>query len=151
VKGSSTFLFEGSEDHKSAVVACSSPGWVPHNPSGHISELRKKESNGRAMAPWLRRLAAGLPSRRPGFDPGSVHVGFVVDKVALRQFPPPPEYFGLPLSISFHRCSITWKRTKNNHHRVAQEAFGAPVDFSTRKRRKVKVKGPKLCQCALKM
>jgi hypothetical protein len=39
--------------------------------------------------PWLRRLAAGLPPRRPGFDPGSVHVGFVVDKVALGQgFPP---------------------------------------------------------------
>jgi hypothetical protein len=35
--------------------------------------------------PWLRRLAAGLPPRRPGFDPGSVHVGFVVDKVALGQ------------------------------------------------------------------
>jgi hypothetical protein len=28
--------------------------------------------------PRLRRLVAG-------FDPGSVHVGFVVDKVALRQ------------------------------------------------------------------
>jgi hypothetical protein len=36
-------------------------------------------------APWLRRLAAGLPPRRPGFDPGSVHVGFAVDKVALGQ------------------------------------------------------------------
>jgi hypothetical protein len=35
--------------------------------------------------PWLGRLAAGLPPRRPGFDPGSVHVGFVVDKVTLGQ------------------------------------------------------------------
>jgi hypothetical protein len=35
--------------------------------------------------PWLRRLVAGLSPRRPGFDPGSVHVGFVVDKVALGQ------------------------------------------------------------------
>jgi hypothetical protein len=40
--------------------------------------------------PWLRRLVAGLSPRRPGFDPGSVHVGYVVDKVALRQIPPPP-------------------------------------------------------------
>jgi hypothetical protein len=24
-----------------------------------------------------------------------------------------PEYFGFPLSISFHRCSITWKNEKN--------------------------------------
>jgi hypothetical protein len=36
-----------------------------------------------------------------------------------------PEYFGFPLSTSFHRCSITRKRTKTNHHlhlhhRVAQ-------------------------------
>jgi hypothetical protein len=37
------------------------------------------------VVPWLRRLAAGLPPRRPGFDLGSVHVGFVVDKVALGQ------------------------------------------------------------------
>jgi hypothetical protein len=35
--------------------------------------------------PWLRRLVAGLPPRRPVFNPGSVHVGFVVDKVALAQ------------------------------------------------------------------
>jgi hypothetical protein len=35
--------------------------------------------------PWLRWLVAGLSPRRPGFDPGSVHVGFVVDKVALGQ------------------------------------------------------------------
>jgi hypothetical protein len=45
--------------------------------------------------PWLRRLVAGIPPRRPGFDPGSVHVGFVVDKVALEQVF--PEYFGFPL------------------------------------------------------
>ena len=35
--------------------------------------------------PWLRRSVAGLSPRRPGFDPGSVHVGFVVDNVALGQ------------------------------------------------------------------
>jgi hypothetical protein len=39
----------------------------------------------RMAVPWLRRLVAGLPPRRPGFDPGSVRVGFVVDKVALGQ------------------------------------------------------------------
>jgi hypothetical protein len=31
------------------------------------------------------RLVVGLSSRRPGFSPGSVYVGFVVDKVALGQ------------------------------------------------------------------
>jgi hypothetical protein len=39
--------------------------------------------------PWLRRLVAGLSPRRLGFDPGSVHVGFVVDIVALGQVFPP--------------------------------------------------------------
>jgi hypothetical protein len=38
----------------------------------------------RAM-PWLRSLVAGLSPRRPRFAPGSIHVGFVVVKVALGQ------------------------------------------------------------------
>jgi hypothetical protein len=62
--------------------------------------------------PWLRRLVAGLPLRRPGFDPGSVHVGFVVSKVALGQVF--LRVVGFPLSISFHRCSITVKLGKKN-------------------------------------
>jgi hypothetical protein len=33
----------------------------------------------------LRSSVADLSSRRPGFAPGSIHVGFVVDKVALGQ------------------------------------------------------------------
>jgi hypothetical protein len=37
-------------------------------------------------------------------------VGFVVDKMALGQVF--PKYFGFPLSVSFHRCSITWKNEK---------------------------------------
>jgi hypothetical protein len=35
--------------------------------------------------PRLRWLVAGLSPRRSGFAPGSIHVGFVVDKVALGQ------------------------------------------------------------------
>jgi hypothetical protein len=61
------------------------------------------------VVPWFRQLVARLLRRRHVFDPGSVHVGFVVEKVALGQgF---PEYFGLPQSVSFHRCSITRKIT----------------------------------------
>jgi hypothetical protein len=37
------------------------------------------------VVPWLRRFVAGFSPRRAGFDPGSVHVGFVVDKVTLGQ------------------------------------------------------------------
>jgi hypothetical protein len=51
-------------------------------------------------------------SRRPGFDPGSIHVGFVVYIEALGQVF--PRYFGFPLSISFHRWSITRKNEKNS-------------------------------------
>jgi hypothetical protein len=45
-------------------------------------------------APYLRRLVAGFPAWRSGFEPGSGHVGFVVDKVALGQVF--SEYFGFP-------------------------------------------------------
>jgi hypothetical protein len=77
--------------------------------------------------PWLRRLAAGLPPRRPGSIPGQSIWDLWWTKWHWHRFF--PEYFGFPLSVSFHRCSITRKRTKNNnhhrrhlHHRVAQEA-----------------------------
>ena len=49
---------------------------------------------------WLRWLVAGLSPRRPGLDPGSVHVGFVVDKVA--SFPPSTLVF----PCQFHSTSI---------------------------------------------
>jgi hypothetical protein len=35
------------------------------------------------LEPYLKRLVAGFLSRRPGFEPGSDQVGFVMDKVAL--------------------------------------------------------------------
>jgi hypothetical protein len=35
--------------------------------------------------PWLRRLVAGLSSQSPGFASGKIHVGLVVDEVALGQ------------------------------------------------------------------
>jgi hypothetical protein len=72
--------------------------------------------------PWLRQLVAGLSPRRPGFDPGSVHVGFVPDKSGTETdfF---PEYFGFPLSVSFTCAPLVGKTDKINnfHHRVAQK------------------------------
>jgi hypothetical protein len=35
--------------------------------------------------PQLRRVVAGFPPRRPGFEPGSSHVGSVEDRMALGQ------------------------------------------------------------------
>jgi hypothetical protein len=45
----------------------------------------------------LRLLVAGFPLRRPGFEPGSGHVEFLVEKVALGKIF--SEYFGFPLAI----------------------------------------------------
>jgi hypothetical protein len=39
----------------------------------------------RKALPGLRRLVVVLSPRRPEFDPGSVQLGFVVDKVTLGQ------------------------------------------------------------------
>jgi hypothetical protein len=47
------------------------------------------------------RLVAGFPMRRPGFDPGSGQVGFVVGKVAFGQVF--SEYFGFFYLLSFIR------------------------------------------------
>jgi hypothetical protein len=66
-------------------------------------------------APELKRLVAGFPPRLPGFKPGSSHVGFVVDKVALGQVF--SEYFDFPcqsfLQIFHH----------HNHPGLAQKAY----------------------------
>jgi hypothetical protein len=44
-----------------------------------------------------RAVAQAVSRWRPGFEPGSGHVGFVVDKVALGQVF--SEYFGFPMPI----------------------------------------------------
>jgi hypothetical protein len=60
--------------------------------------------------PYLKRLVAGFPPRRPGFAPGQ-YVGFVVDKAALGQV---FEYFGFPCQ-SFHQFLL-----HHNHPGLAQ-------------------------------
>jgi len=51
--------------------------------------------------PWLRQLVTCHSLNKPWFNPRLVHVGFVMEKVAVRQgF---VEYFGSLLSISLHR------------------------------------------------
>jgi hypothetical protein len=52
----------------------------------------------------LWRLFVSLLARRPGFDPTSVHVRFVVDKVTLAQYF--YEYFRFPLSVTFYQFSV---------------------------------------------
>jgi hypothetical protein len=52
--------------------------------------FRCRQHTGRAQ---LRRLVAGFSPRIPGFAPRSIHVGFVVKKVALAGFSPSPSVF----------------------------------------------------------
>jgi hypothetical protein len=61
--------------------------------------------------PWLRRLVVGLSPRRPGFDPGSVHVGFVVDKVALGQVFPRVHWFS---PVTFIPPVLYYKEKRKN-------------------------------------
>ena len=61
---------------------CQKLGAVSHVKGDAIAQ--SVQAMGLAV-PWLRPLVAGLSPRTPGFDPGSVHLGFVVDKVAVGQ------------------------------------------------------------------
>jgi len=47
---------------------------------------------------------ASFGVQTPGFDPRPLYVRFAVDKVVKGQLF--TEYFGCPLSMLFHRCSI---------------------------------------------
>jgi hypothetical protein len=62
---------------------------------------------------YFKQLVAGFPPRRPGFEPGSSHVIFVADKVALGQVF--SEYFGFPCQSSFHKLLHHY-----NHQGLAQ-------------------------------
>jgi hypothetical protein len=64
-------------------------------------------------APQLKRSVAGFPPRRPGFDPGSGQVGFVMDKVALGQVF--SEYLVFSCQSSFHQLL-------HNHSRLSSGA-----------------------------
>jgi hypothetical protein len=67
-----------------------------------ICYINERET-GRAVT-WLRGLVTGLSLRRHKFDPMSVHVRFVVHKVALLHVSFPVLRF--PLSLSHHQCSL---------------------------------------------
>jgi hypothetical protein len=74
--------------------------------------------SGRAMSQAVIRRPLAAETR---VRSRVLHVGFVVDKVALGQVF--SEYFGFLLSIPFHRCSIKMEKQKKTHHlpdRVAQ-------------------------------
>jgi hypothetical protein len=92
-----------------------SPSWIVRwqLTTTHRKDLAGYETlHGRKAVSWLRRLVAGLSPRRPGFNPGSVHVGFVVDKGAPGQvflrasvFPCQFNSTGAPLIVKAEKTS----------------------------------------------
>jgi hypothetical protein len=60
-------------------------------------------------APYLNRLVAGFPPRRPGFKPGSSHVGFVVEKWRWGRFSPSISVSSANLySTNFFTITLTY-------------------------------------------
>jgi hypothetical protein len=113
--------------------------------------------------PWLRRLVAGLSPRRLGFDPGLVHVGFVVDKVALGQvfprgrrfspvnFIPPVLYYKEKKKLTIF---ITWLYNKPQGRGASVVSAAGP--FTTKKtyyteRTVCHFSTPQKCLCSLGM
>jgi hypothetical protein len=60
-----------------------------------------------------RSIVAGFPQRRPWFGPGSGHVLFVVEIVALEQVF--SEYFGFP-------CQSSFNKLLHNHYHLSSGA-----------------------------
>jgi hypothetical protein len=84
--------------------------------------LAASTSLGRAVSSG-GSLVAGFPQRRPAFEPGSRHVGFVVDRAALGQVS--SEYFGFP-SHSFHRLLHTHHHPPSGVGTVGQTVTDIP-------------------------
>jgi hypothetical protein len=54
----------------------------------------------------------------------------------------PPDYFCFPLSISFHRCSITWKREENWSSFSSSSSQGCTISLKAAVRPKHLLRGP---------
>jgi hypothetical protein len=102
--------------------------------SSVIFRLNTKQLLDQHITPGPGRAMVQATSRRPGFDPVSLHVEFVVDIMALGQVF--SEYFGFPLSISFHRRSIKMEKRKilissSQGCTISLQGCGASVAFAT--------------------
>jgi hypothetical protein len=61
------------------MISCMSWDCFYHTISRREGVRFLKVNPNSLAVPWFRQLVAGLSQWRPGFAPGSVHVGFVVD------------------------------------------------------------------------
>jgi hypothetical protein len=87
---------------------------LKNRPEKSTGSLNSTKINSVLAGPKLRRLVTGFAQRRPGFEPGLGHVGFVVDKVALEQVFSEP--FSFPCQFAFHRL------LHNHHHHLSSGA-----------------------------
>jgi hypothetical protein len=88
----------------------------------------KVVSKGHWLAvPQLRRFVAGFSLRRPGFELGTAHVGYVVHKVALVQVF--SEYFCFPCH-SFHRLFHIHHHPPSGASTVGQTLADVPSGLS---------------------
>jgi hypothetical protein len=78
--------------------------------------------------PLVRRLVVCFPTRRSGFELGSVHVGFVVNNVALGQVF--SKYFDFPCQFAFHRLLHTHHHLSSGARTIGQTAADTPRGLS---------------------
>jgi hypothetical protein len=71
---------------------------------------------------WLRRLVACLSPRMPGITPVSVHVGFVVDEVALGQV--------FLWVVGLHSDISLWGMNKRAIGSCSLETLPRPIDMN---------------------
>jgi hypothetical protein len=95
-------------------------------------------TNRQRAVPLLRQLVAAFPPRRPGFEPMSGHVEFMVGKVALGQVT--SVYFGFPYQ-SFHRLLHTKHHPSSAAGTIVQMVADVPSGLSLTPPQETKKRG----------
>lgn len=85
----------------SATLVPTYPTTRRHVPEHNNLRSDQQETSRHYASTWLRPLDPDISQRRPGFNSGPVYL--VENKAQGQVF---SEYFGFPLSVSFHRCPV---------------------------------------------
>jgi hypothetical protein len=94
---------------------------------GHVTQETRTE-NEYIILLMLGRAMSQAVSRRPLTAPGSVHVGFVVDKVALGQvFPRVRRFFPVNFITPVLHYTVKWKMKCSSSSQGCTISFKAAV------------------------